>query len=124
MLSLSRRGWVRVISFLAALFLALVGCVLSLRRTMTVYQRSITNSYLRSFSQLVSSVSRIDSAMQKEIYVVTPAMTSLLSAEIQSEAATAQAAKDAGLRLDMEAPTSQYPSITAALDDFVKKHNC
>ena len=38
--------------------------------------------------------------------------------------ATAQAAKDAGLRLDMEAPTSQYPSITAALDDFVKKHNC
>lgn len=38
--------------------------------------------------------------------------------------ATAQAAKDAGLRLDMEAPTSQYPSIAAALDDFVKKHNC
>ena len=38
--------------------------------------------------------------------------------------ATAQAVKDAGLRLDMEAPTSQYPSITAALDDFVKKHNC
>ena len=95
MRSLSRRGWVRVISFLAALFLALVGCVLSLRRTMTVYQRSITNSYLRSFSQLVSSVSRIDSAMQKEIYVVTPAMTSLLSAEIQSEAATAQAAMSA-----------------------------
>ena len=95
MRSLSRRGWVRVISFLAALFLALVGCVLSLRRTMTVYQRSITNGYLRSFSQLVSSVSRIDSAMQKEIYVVTPAMTSLLSAEIQSEAATAQAAMSA-----------------------------
>lgn len=69
--------------------------MLSLRRTMTVYQRSITNGYLRSFSQLVSSVSRIDSAMQKEIYVVTPAMTSLLSAEIQSEAATAQAAMSA-----------------------------
>ena len=32
---------------------------------MTVHQRSITNSYLRLFSQLVSSVSRIDSAMQK-----------------------------------------------------------
>ena len=95
MRSLSRRGWVRVISFLAALFLALVGCVLSLRCTMTVYQRSIANGYLRSFSQLVSSVSRIDSAMQKEIYVVTPAMTSLLSAEIQSEAATAQAAMSA-----------------------------
>ena len=67
MRSLSRRGWVRVISFLAALFLALMGCVLSLHRTAALCQRSITNSYLRSFSQLVSSVSRIDSAMQKEM---------------------------------------------------------
>lgn len=37
--------------------------------------------------------------------------------------ATSKAVKDAGLRLDMEAPTSQYPSITAALDAFVKEHN-
>ncbi len=37
--------------------------------------------------------------------------------------ATAQAAKDAGLRLDLEAPSPQYPSITAALDDFVKRQN-
>ena len=37
--------------------------------------------------------------------------------------ATAQAAKDAGLRLDLEAPSPQYPSITAALGDFVKRQN-
>ena len=37
--------------------------------------------------------------------------------------ATAQAARDAGLRLDLEAPSPQYPSITAALDDFIKKQN-
>ena len=37
--------------------------------------------------------------------------------------ATAQATKDAGLRLDLEAPSPQYPSITAALDDFVKRQN-
>lgn len=36
---------------------------------------------------------------------------------------TAKAVKDAGLRLDMEAPTAQYPSITAALDAFIKKQN-
>lgn len=36
--------------------------------------------------------------------------------------ATAQAVKNAGLRLDMEAPTPQFPSITSALDDFVKNH--
>lgn len=37
--------------------------------------------------------------------------------------ATSKAVKEAGLRLDLEAPSAQYPSITAALDDFVKKQN-
>lgn len=37
--------------------------------------------------------------------------------------ATAKAVKDAGLRLDMEAPSPQYPSITAALSDFIAKSN-
>ena len=37
--------------------------------------------------------------------------------------ATAQAARDAGLRLDLEAPSPQSPSITAALYDFIKKQN-
>ncbi|MCM1108226.1 MAG: uroporphyrinogen-III synthase [Clostridium sp.] len=37
--------------------------------------------------------------------------------------ATAKAVKDAGLRLDLEAPSPQYPSITAALSDFVSKSN-
>lgn len=36
---------------------------------------------------------------------------------------TAKAVKEAGLRLDMEAPTPQYPSITAALSDFIKSRN-
>ncbi|MEE1234398.1 MAG: uroporphyrinogen-III synthase [Bacteroidaceae bacterium] len=36
---------------------------------------------------------------------------------------TAKAAKDAGLRVDLEAPTPQFPSITAALQDYVARHN-
>ena len=36
---------------------------------------------------------------------------------------TAQAVKDAGLRLDLEAPTVQAPSMTAALDIFIKETN-
>lgn len=36
---------------------------------------------------------------------------------------TAKAAKDAGLRVDMEAPNSKYPSITAALDHFIAEKN-
>lgn len=36
---------------------------------------------------------------------------------------TAKAVKEAGLRLDLEAPSPQYPSITAALSDFIKEKN-
>nr|AIF26873.1 putative uroporphyrinogen-III synthase [uncultured bacterium fosmid pJB135F11] len=37
--------------------------------------------------------------------------------------ATAQAAKDAGLRLDLEAPTERYPSMTAALSAYIASVN-
>ena len=37
--------------------------------------------------------------------------------------ATAKAVKDAGLRLDLEAPTVEAPSMTAALDKFLAAHN-
>lgn len=36
---------------------------------------------------------------------------------------TAKAVKDAGLRLDLEAPTAQYPSITSALNAFIAEAN-
>ena len=35
----------------------------------------------------------------------------------------AQAVKDAGLRLDIQAPTTQMPSITAAIDTYLKSSN-
>lgn len=37
--------------------------------------------------------------------------------------ATAKAVHDAGLRLDIEAPTAQAPSMTMALDQYIKKAN-
>ncbi|WP_280746776.1 uroporphyrinogen-III synthase [Parabacteroides sp. PF5-9] len=36
---------------------------------------------------------------------------------------TAKAVKDAGLRLDVEAPTAEAPSMTAALDQYLKKES-
>lgn len=92
MRSLSKRGWIRVVSYIAAAMLVLVGYCISIYQSNLAYRRTITNSYLRAFSQVVASVDRIDSTMQKELYVVTPAMVSVLSAEIQAEAATAQEA--------------------------------
>ena len=35
---------------------------------------------------------------------------------------TAQAVRDAGLRLDLEAPTAAFPSMTMALDNFLKEN--
>lgn len=37
--------------------------------------------------------------------------------------ATAKAVRDAGLRLDLEAPSPEYPSITAAISSYVAKNN-
>ena len=36
---------------------------------------------------------------------------------------TAQAVREAGLNLDIEAPTSQAPSMTMALEQYIKKMN-
>ena len=36
---------------------------------------------------------------------------------------TAKAVKDAGLRLDINAPMPQAPSMSMALDQYIKKHN-
>lgn len=36
---------------------------------------------------------------------------------------TAKAVKEAGLRLDIQAPTSKAPSMTMALELYIKKHN-
>lgn len=36
--------------------------------------------------------------------------------------ATAKAAIDAGLKLDIQAPTEEHPSMTSALNDFLKKN--
>ncbi len=38
-------------------------------------------------------------------------------------ASTAQALRDANIRIDVEAPTKEYPSITAAIDAFLKENH-
>ena len=37
--------------------------------------------------------------------------------------ATATAVEEAGLRLDIKAPTQQCPSMTMALEDYIKRFN-
>lgn len=37
--------------------------------------------------------------------------------------ATAKTVEDEGLRLDLEAPSKRFPSMTGALKDFLENHN-
>ena len=89
---LSRRGRIRLMSYLAAVLLVLGGACLSLLQSNRAYRRATALSEQRAFSQLTASVDKLDSALQKQLYVVTPAMISVLSAEIQAEAAAGQMA--------------------------------
>ena len=49
MRSLSKRGWIRVVSYIAAAMLVLVGYCISIYQSNLAYRRTITNSYLRAF---------------------------------------------------------------------------
>lgn len=40
-----------------------------------------------------------------------------------SSTATAVAVEEAGLRLDIKAPTPQCPSMTMAIEEFIKRYN-
>lgn len=89
---LSQRTMIRIYSYVGAALIVLLGGLLRMQSKAAAYERAIAADYLRAFSQVVTSVNRIDSAMQKELYVTSPAMIAQFSAEIQSEAATAQQA--------------------------------
>lgn len=89
---LSQRTVIRICSFVGAALIVLLGGLLRMQSKAAAYERAIATDYLRAFSQVVTSVDRIDSAMQKELYVTSPAMIAQFSAEIQAEAATAQQA--------------------------------
>ena len=36
---------------------------------------------------------------------------------------TARAAKEAGFRIDIQAPTQNAPSMTMAIENYIKEHN-
>lgn len=114
--NLSRRTAIRISSFVVAALIVLLGGLLRMQSKAAAYERAIAADYLRAFSQVVTSVNRIDSAMQKELYVTSPAMISHFSAEIQSEAATAQQAMAALPYANIE--LEQTASFLAKVGDY------
>ncbi|MCD8086439.1 MAG: germination protein YpeB [Clostridiales bacterium] len=91
-MNLRRRTVVRIISFLTAGVLALAVTVLNQRSALAYQRQQNTNTYLRAFDQLTSSVDKLDAALEKCVYATSPATVSALSAQIYAEALAAQQA--------------------------------
>lgn len=54
------------------------------------YKLSIANNYQHAFDELVTAVGEMDSALQKSVYAVSPALTGAVCTEIFGKAMTAQ----------------------------------
>ena len=74
---------------LTALFL-LAGMAWSSYRKAEDYKLQLDNTYQHAFAELVSSVSELDTSLQKTIYANTPSMMSSVCTEVYGKAQSAQ----------------------------------
>lgn len=90
--SFSRRGRVRIVSFLSAAFLLLCGTAISEHMQTIRLQRAVTNSYLHAFSEVTASLERMDTALQKGVYVTSSPMLCSLCDEVFAQSTAARMA--------------------------------
>ncbi len=88
----SKRTLVRILSYTLAGFFILAGFTYAGWREAYVYRRFIEYSYQKSFYDVVSGMSEVDSALQKGTYARSGTMVSQLAAEITRSATNAQSA--------------------------------
>jgi len=89
-LSLSRRGVIRAVSYLAAAFVVVSGLAVAKHQEAQQYKRYVQAGYLHAFSELTTAVSEIDTALQKSLYVNSPSMISALCTEVFGKTMAAQ----------------------------------
>ncbi len=88
---LSRRGAIRLLSYMCALLAVMSGFIVSGYTQARAYRDYIEQDYQHSFFELANKVGMIDAALQKGMYAASPPMITQLAAEISREAASAQA---------------------------------
>jgi len=87
---LSRRAIIRIASYLTALIVILGGFTWINYNRAAQYERYVNAQYQHAFDELVTSMSQIDSALQKGVYATSPQTAAALSAEIFAKSMTAQ----------------------------------
>ena len=79
-------------SYITAAFLVLGGFLLKSHQDNILYRRYIEHSYQHAFSELVTSMSEIDSALQKSVYATSPSMISSVCTQVYGKAMSAEMA--------------------------------
>ena len=91
-ITMTKRCFVRIISFSIALILAFALMALEQRGKATSSQLRMQNTYMRAVEDLSLSLDNIKTTLNKGLYTNSPAMMNQLSGKLWSEAANAKAA--------------------------------
>ena len=89
---MSRRASIRIISYCAALAVALGGAAIYGYSMAAQYRTQLEYTYQRGLEDLSSTLHNIDIALEKGIYCATPSQMSSLSARLWRESGTAKSA--------------------------------
>ena len=87
---MKRKGFIIIISYLSCAAIALGVYCGMLSRKSKALENSVQANYQHAFTELVTSVEEIDTALQKSLYATTPSMASSVCAEVFGKAMTAQ----------------------------------
>ena len=90
-MTLSRRGFVRILSFLFAAVFFLLASLLLASAENTKLRRTLSAGYRRSYFELLSSVEAIESSLVKASAVSSPGSVALLAGDIYTSAEAAEA---------------------------------
>ena len=102
-----------------------------IQHTEAVMYRTVSNDFAADLMIRTSGELRLSNYLLWQLAYVEFYVTDCLWPDFDQKeikigtfgSTTAQAVRDAGLRLDLEAPSVQAPSMTAALDMFIKENN-
>ncbi len=87
---LGRRSWGRIISYLTAAFLILIGLIVCKQQENMRFQRYLALNQMHAFNELSNAVGELDIALEKASYATSPSMISNLCTEIYGRAEAAQ----------------------------------
>ena len=88
--TVKKRTFILSVSFLAAAAIVLGVLAISAQKRAKSYETLVAANYQHAFSELVTAVGEMDTALQKSLYAVSPSMISAVCTEVFGKSMTAQ----------------------------------